>query len=133
MNLSADDHAAIQRLYGQYSQAIDRGSAESFADVFTDDAVLSTEMGVYAGREALVGFATWYRETFGTSGRHWPANLVVQSGPDSVTATSYFGAFQVGDPSGPKPIASGVYSDVLRKTESGWRFAYRDIAMDKPG
>ncbi len=132
MTLTADDHAAIQRLYGQYSQAIDLGSPGDFANVFTDDALLRTEMGDYAGREAIEGFAAWFRSQFGTRNRHWPANLVVQADGDMVTATCYFGAFEVGAPTGPVPIASGRYTDVLVRTSGGWRFASRDIAMDKP-
>ncbi|MCA9829416.1 MAG: nuclear transport factor 2 family protein [Anaerolineales bacterium] len=133
MQLTADDHAEIHRLYGQYSQAIDLGSPDAFADVFTHDAVLKTEMGDYTGREALKGFATWFRGQMGNSVRHWPANLVVGAEADLITATCYFGAFQVGDPAGPKPIASGIYSDVLAKTGDGWKIASRNIAMDKPG
>jgi ketosteroid isomerase-like protein len=132
VSLSADDIAAIQQLYARYNHAVDMGSPTAFAEVFTPDAVFVTDMGTYTGRDALLEFAGWFRGAMSTNVRHWTNNLVLEESGAGASGACYLVAFSVGDPAGPKPMASGLYDDRLVRTPEGWRFAARTIVMDKP-
>lgn len=128
MGLSMEDTLAIQALYARYNHAVDFGDAEAWADCFTSDAVFEAQpVGPLTGREALVDFAHWYRDTI--KGRHWTNNLLLEAMPGGARGTCYLILFRLGvDPVA--PMLTGIYRDEMVEEADGWKFKSRTMTSD---
>jgi len=130
-DLKADDYTAIQQLYARYNTAIDRGDAEGWAGTFTADGVFANN---FKGHDALVGFVNTWRTNPAMNGamrRHFSADLVITPSVEGATAT--VSTLLVDLSTKPVSIANFVtYSDVLVKTQDGWRFKTRAVKAEGP-
>lgn len=133
MPLPVEDVVAIQQLAARYNHLVDAGEGEAWADLWVDDGVLDTGMGMsIEGRDALVEFATNVPVMVpGT--RHLVTNLVVEGAADAATARTYLQMWATSaEPAQTSLVISGVYHDELRKDAGGWRYVRRVLVPD-PG
>jgi uncharacterized protein (TIGR02246 family) len=124
-----DDIVAIQQLLARYNTAADLGDGEAFAATFTDDGVSVAGTTVTTGREALAERGGGVPQRV-PGIHHWVNNHVVTVNGDDATATVYVLVVVTGKAGGPTIVASGRYSDQLRRTADGWRFARREFFAD---
>jgi uncharacterized protein (TIGR02246 family) len=123
-----DDIVAIQQLLARYNTAADLGDGEGFAATFTEDGVSAAGATVTTGRAALAERGGGVPQR--TPGiHHWVNNHVINVDGDDATATVYVMVLVTGA-DGPKIVASGRYSDQLRRTADGWRFSRREFVAD---
>ena len=124
--LSTEDYIEIEQLYATYNHAIDSGDAEAWAATFTPDGTFQR----FTGHDALVGFIQQWKEKMnGNNRRHWNTNLRILPSKDGATASVMLMLLDVSTK--PAGIAStGMYSDTLVKTASGWRFKTRMVKTD---
>jgi len=122
---------ACERLCTNYARRVDT-RAESFADLFTDDGVLTLVNVDLSGREEILAYIR-RSAAEGRATRHLYANIAI----DVVSADEARGVVDMlyftGRPGedgvvrGPelKPAGVGTYTDVYRRTADGWRIARR--------
>lgn len=134
------DRESIRHTLASYTIAGDRLQVDKFAAVFTDDAILETD-GVpaqdsfrYEGRAAIHAWMNrWHDQPAegesvhqATFVRHHLASCLIEF-DDAHTARTrtYWTAYtDIG------PDHTGVYVDVLRKTDDHWLIAHRRIRLD---
>jgi hypothetical protein len=124
------DRFAIHELLALYGHLIDEREWTRLAEIFTDDVVFdASDFGaeVVNGRDRLV--EVWSRPDAGHPLAHHASNIVLlgSAGPDSIDVLSK--GLGVG-PNG--RVASIVYRDVVRQTDSGWRIARRTATLRRP-
>jgi hypothetical protein len=129
--LASEDHLAVVNTLARYNHAIDLGTPQEWAELFTEDAEFDARPVVHCnGRDELIKFAT-ATLTPDRLGRHWNSNVWVEGDGDQATSRVYLmmvrsGKFgEVG--------STGVYHDRLRKGPDGiWRFEYRKLHFEDP-
>jgi len=122
--LSAQDYIDIEQLYATYNHAIDSGDGEAWAATFTPDGTFNK----FTGHDQLVGFIKrWKEEMNGGNRRHWNTNLRIVPSKDGATASVFL---MLVDVSTKSIVATGMYTDTLVKTATGWRFKTRATKMD---
>ncbi|MFD4183182.1 nuclear transport factor 2 family protein [Rhodococcus sp. NPDC058514] len=125
---------AIRSLVARIAHAADEGDVDTYADLYTSDAVW--EM---AGKPANVGLtaiqsATRERRAAGTSGpgtatRHITSCVAVTvDSPDEAHAESVW-QFFADTATAPRLTAIGRYSDTFRRVDGRWLLARRTIAV----
>jgi SnoaL-like domain len=126
--LSTQDYIDIEQLYSTYNHAIDAGDGEAWAATFTPDGTFNK----FAGHDQLVGFIQQWKEKMnGGNRRHWNTNLRILPSKDGASASVFLMLVDVGTKP-PSIVATGMYTDTLVKTASGWRFKTRQTKMDAP-
>lgn len=150
--LDSRDSLAIEQLSSRYSHALDgllgAASDRAWADCFTPDGRFrivdahGTTIAEAKGTQALVEL---YRNPGARLGhlhyllnsmfpdiattRHWVNNLLMEKAGDGARATCYIIAMDIS--SVPSTILrTGIYTDDLTKTASGWRYTSRTLALD---
>ena len=130
MALNTEDQLAIQQLVARYNHAIDGGDGHAYADAFTEDGVLDAGDLLLEGRAALAAFA----DVFPTSvraPRHVATNLVIDGHGDRAELKAYVQLYVLtGDPPHQQVSASGIYTDLLTKSDGRWRFVRRTFVND---
>jgi hypothetical protein len=131
--VSVEDYIAIQQLYADYCQALDRGEGERFAATWTVDGEFTGGRGPgranddrtpRKGKEAL----TTMGQTSGT--RHFNANLVITpTGPNTAKASVYL-LLYTARTNPPTFVETAIYDDTLVKTAQGWKFKKRVVWRD---
>jgi ketosteroid isomerase-like protein len=119
INLTNDDHIAINRLINLYGHVIDERQWSRMGELFTDDVVF--DLADFNG-QVLEGLET-LRETFRALDRHPLAhhatNILIEVVDGEITVLSKgIGMYR-------DLVGSTVYRDRLRKTPQGWRIARR--------
>ncbi|WP_433474224.1 nuclear transport factor 2 family protein [Spirillospora sp. CA-142024] len=107
-----EDMEAARNHLHRYAATLDAPTPEAVAALFTEDGVLRTRLGEFAGREAIAGF---YRDRLGadpSEKRHFIVSpSTTWAGPGVVEIASYFLFTARGDGS---VIGWGTYADRLR-------------------
>lgn len=125
------DRLAIDDLLDAYASALDTKDWDELRMLFTPDAVVDyTEEGGIRGtvEEAIA----WFQQALApfTASQHFVTNRRVQIDGDTASVHAYIFS-PLGVPSGEGALtlvmAGGFYSDELRRTPDGWRFAARTI------
>lgn len=124
----------IASLFFRYARGFDDEDMDTFADCFTEDAVLSSHVGSVAGRAAIrelfAGRRAAMRER-GEGCRHVITNIdVLAVAGDEATVTAY-STLLVAKADGGFSIASvGTYEDVVVREDGVWRFRTHQITSD---
>ena len=130
MSISVEDRASIHELYARYSYAFDMGTAEEWADCFTQDGSFEMRGEVQKGREALIRHVSSRRAASPLQVRHFVSNIVLQEGADSVTGRCYVAVVRIDQ----KPVsllATAQYdNDKIVRTPEGWKFSSRRVVME---
>lgn len=134
--LTESDHREIKELHHRYYLSTDAQDVDGFMDCWAEDGFegFFSPSGDFTTRESLREFEDGHVHGDGMAvgKRHINTNLVVSSDGDGrALATSYMIVIDVDN--APRIIATGKYTDsVCVKTDSGWKFARRDLEVD-PG
>lgn len=125
----------IKRLSALYSQLIDDGRYEEWADLFTEDAVFSVWGNTYEGRTTIRDAISGMQPEM--PGKHVAFATVIDlgQGKNPKQALAWTDFISLAD-TGPGEwgrsysIATAArYYDVLVRDETGWRFQRRSIRM----
>lgn len=122
---------AIDELLDAYAAALDTKDWGTLRTLFTPDAVVDyTEEGGVRG--SIDDAVAWFSKTLAnfTASQHFVTNRRIKVDGDSATVDAYIFS-PLGVPNGNGGLtlvfAGGSYSDVVRRTPEGWRFAARTI------
>jgi hypothetical protein len=117
------DVLAVQDVLSTYSHVVDDRAWERLGDVFASDAVFDAT--AYGGgvSEGLAALRRRWERTPPARLHHHTDTLVYQDDDGTVRARSKgISVFDDGS------VAAGVYRDVLRRSEVGWRIVRRVAA-----
>jgi uncharacterized protein (TIGR02246 family) len=126
-----DDEQAILRLITVYSQLLDDGRWDEWAELFTDDAVFAVWGKVHEGRAAIQEAISAMQPA--RPGKHVSFATVVDVTGDEALAWTDFVALADDGPGewgrSYKVATVARYYDHLTRCGDRWRFARRDIRM----
>ena len=125
-----EDREEVRVLHARYCLTIDTGRFEEWIDCFTEDGIFeSPRFGKHSGRDGLKRFAALYKESLGGAQvLHVVANPAFELSGDSGSGTSYLLYYHCKDGK-VQQATVGYYTDKLRKTPAGWRFASRQVTI----
>jgi|SRR5579863_3132656 len=120
----------IGELYSRYCHAIDQQQSDAWVDTFTEDGVFeSPRFGRFSGREALHKFTKLYRDSLGGARTlHLSHNRLSKIEGDAATSYCDFTYYHAKDAK-IQAESVGFYTDVLKLTPQGWRFARRTVTI----
>jgi len=130
--LTAQDYAEIQQLYGRYNEGADFRDSDLFLSAFADDARFRAGSIELVGTEEL---AAWRVERHGgetgdTGRRHWNSSSYrITPSPEGADGRVYWLLVDVSGGQ-PQTVGSGYYNDEYVKTSDGWRFKSRVVMSD---
>jgi uncharacterized protein (TIGR02246 family) len=123
-----EEEKAIRELLSAYCFCVDRGDADAFVELFTEDGVWDRgRWGRVEGREALHDYlsaAAGGKTPREVKTRHFSANEVISIEGDTAAARSYVLVMNAA-PTPPVPLVLGHYEDRLVKAGGRWRFKSR--------
>jgi SnoaL-like protein len=128
VSLSAADRLDILDLVARADTYATRRDADSYASLFTSDAVLDGAQGVHpaAGLRAAVG-PIWSAE--GPATLHLTLNPVIEAGasPDAATVSS---VLLIVEPEAPITIrTAATIIQTVQRTNDGWRISRRTVGV----
>ena len=125
------DYREIESVLNLYTTALDTREFERLRDVFTPDALVSyPALDVQCdGVEAVIELVTGALAQCGST-QHLLGNVEIDVQGDQASASCYLQAIHLGlgDFEGEIYTVWGQYRDKLKKTASGWRISYRELA-----
>jgi ketosteroid isomerase-like protein len=130
MNNHIIDHLLIRERMDAYIMNIDSHDNKAFAANFTEDGVYESPFGTAKGQAAIEAtIAQWHAGGITTGKRHMTGPLVIHSITDgtAITSASYW---IIDAANKPGIVASGEYSDVLRKVNGAWLLVHRKQMID---
>jgi uncharacterized protein (TIGR02246 family) len=125
MSLTAGDSLEIMQLVAGADNCATARDADGYAELFTEDGMMTGAKGRARGRGALRDAVAevWAAEPPRTL--HLTLNVTIdESGPDA-TANSVM--LMVTRDAKPEVLGSALVRQVVRRTANGWRIASRDI------
>jgi len=125
-----EDREEVRVLHARYCLTIDTGRYEEWIDCFSDDGIFeSPRFGKFGGRDSLKRFCAVYKESLGGAKvMHVVANPAFELDGDSGTGISYLLYYHCKEGK-VQQCTVGYYTDKLRKTPAGWRFASRQVTI----
>ena len=128
MSLTAEDRVEIQNLAGRYSQALDDGDPDAWAEVWTDDGVMEmVAQERWITGDSLRALAA-ARDDSTPQSRHMPSTFVIDGEGDEASMSSYVTVVSCDDPA--KIVFQGRYVDKIRRVGGSWKLAHRTILTD---
>lgn len=128
MSLTAEDRVEIQNLAGRYSQALDDGDPDAWADVWTADGVMEmVAQERWITGDSLRALAA-ARDDSTPQARHMPSTFVIDGAGDEASMSSYVTVVSCDDPA--KIVFQGRYVDKIRRVGGSWKLAHRTILTD---
>jgi SnoaL-like domain len=140
--LTVADRLEIHELLARRAYAADSHDVEAWVDTFTPAGVLEQPDVVLD----LPGGASRMETTVSGAGelrafleaslpnivglRHWISNVITEASPDGAVARSLFNVVDVNR--GSATVVSGRYTDIVTKTDEGWKTARLVVLMDSP-
>ena len=129
--ISVDDKIVIQELITKYNLAIDNKNIDEWTNTWTDDGIWTTTFGEAKGKTELKNMVNQITNEFAGGKRHVSTNIIIEdaSTNNMINAKSYLTVIEA--QKAPEVVATGVYSDTLKKDESGkWKFFQRKLDID---
>jgi ketosteroid isomerase-like protein len=129
--ISVDDKIVIQELITKYNLAIDNKNIDEWTDTWTDDGIWTTTFGEAKGKTELKNMVNKITNEFAGGKRHVSTNILIDdaSTNNMINAKSYLTVIEAQKT--PEVVATGVYSDTLKKDGSGkWKFFQRKLDID---
>ena len=130
-SITVDDKIIIQELITKYNLAIDNKNIDEWSNTWTDDGIWITTFGEAKGKTELKNMANQITEEFASGKRHVSTNIIIEdaSTNNMANAKSYLTVIEAQKT--PEVVATGVYSDTLKKDGSGkWKFFQRKLDID---
>ncbi|WP_051793227.1 nuclear transport factor 2 family protein [Amycolatopsis jejuensis] len=130
MALSVEDKTAIIELSNSQMRALDNHDVEGWVGAWVPDGKFVSTYGTFTGVAERTEFIRGHIAAGKEDGaRHLLTNYVVDGDGDTATVTCIVTKLQVEAP--PFIIATGLYQDVVVRTAEGWRFASRQLDIDR--
>ena len=128
--ITVDDKIGIQELIAKYNLAIDNKNIDEWTDTWTDDGTWTTTFGEAKGKTELKNMVNKITNEFASGKRHTSTNIVIEAATNGMaSAKSYLTVIEA--QKAPTVVATGVYSDTLKKDRSGkWKFFQRKLDID---
>lgn len=127
---SAEDRLALVELVARWSHAADERDATALRRLLTDDAELHGPDGaVTKGADEVVTRATGAPADHQLR-RHVRNTVIDELTDDSASTRSYYLLTTSIDGGRPTTLATGVYTDRMRRTTDGWRIRERHVRHD---
>ncbi len=128
--INVDDKIGIQELIATYNIAIDNKNIDEWTNMWTDDGKWSTTFGEAKGKSELKNMVDQITNEFASGKRHLSTNIIIEGAPNNMaSAKSYLIVTEAKKT--PEVVASGTYSDILKKNNSGeWKFFQRKLDID---
>jgi hypothetical protein len=120
----------IFELMHNYILSIDSHDNEQFADNFTADGIYESPWGTADGREAIIGTIGYWHGSGITAGkRHFVGSIQIRElAEDSAKVESSYWVAEAA--TSPGIVATGYYTDILRKENGTWKIANRKQVVD---
>ncbi|HEX2407793.1 MAG TPA: nuclear transport factor 2 family protein [Nitrososphaeraceae archaeon] len=128
--INVDDKIVIQELIATYNIALDNKNIDEWTNTWTDDGKWSTTFGEAKGKPELKNMIDQITNEFASGKRHLSTNIIIEGAPNNMaSAKSYLIVTEAKKT--PEVVASGTYSDILKKNNSGeWKFLQRKLDID---
>jgi ketosteroid isomerase-like protein len=130
--INTEDKILIQELMIKYNLAIDNKNLDEWTNTWTDDGIWTTTFGEAKGKTELKNMVNQITNEFASGKRHVSTNIIIEdalSTHNMASAKSYLTVIEARKT--PEVVATGVYSDTLKKDESGkWKFFQRKLDID---
>ena len=129
--ISVDDKIVIQELITKYNLAIDNKNIDEWTNTWTDDGIWTTTFGEAKGKTELKNMVNKITNEFAGGKRHVSTNIIIEDASTNgmINAKSYLMVIEAQKT--PEVVATGVYSDTLKKDGSGkWKFFQRKLDID---
>jgi hypothetical protein len=130
--LPAADYVEIQQLYATYCHALDKGDADLFSSVWTDDGEFTGGRGPGRAtdeRKPRKGKPALHQMGSNGGTRHFNATLVVTPTPEGAKGAVYLMLYSART-NPPSFVETAIYDDTLVKTPQGWKFKKRVVWRD---
>jgi ketosteroid isomerase-like protein len=114
---------AIRRTVARYTRLFDAKAWDELATIFTEDAVIVSRRGTFAGRAAVIGDLK-NAMTSAYHGMLFASNVVIDVTGDSATAVSDF--LEIEDRA---ILAAGTYVDALVMSGHDWLLSRKEIRL----
>lgn len=130
----AIEHACT-RLQARYCLLADRGDADGFTALFTEDAAITVPEAPAFSGHAAIHASLKMLASLGVTMRHLMTNSVIDAeSPERASGVCYltvFNSAEAPDAGGSRPSAVpstvGEYHDTFRRTADGWRISSRRL------
>jgi hypothetical protein len=124
------DKLEIIELMNNYIMSIDSHINEEFADNFTQDGVYDSPWGVAEGRDAIIGNIGYWHSSGITAGkRHFVGSVrILELTENSAKVQSTYWIADAANT--PALVASGEYTDTVKKVNNQWKIAHRKQIID---
>ncbi len=128
--ITVDDKIIIQELIATYNIALDNKNIDEWTNTWTDDGIWTTTFGEAKGKTELKNMINQVTNEFASGKRHLSTNIIIEGAPNNMaSAKSYLIVTEAKKT--PEVVASGTYSDILKKNNSGeWKFFQRKLDID---
>ncbi len=131
-SITVNDKIIIQELIAKYNIAIDNKNIDEWTNTWTDDGILTTTFGEAKGKTELKNMVNQITNEFASGKRHVSTNIIIEDASSAngmASAKSYLTVIEAKKT--PEVVATGVYSDSLKKDGSGkWKFFQRKLDID---
>ncbi|RBM11611.1 hypothetical protein DI005_33810 [Prauserella sp. PE36] len=127
--VDGETRRALEALSTEYSWLVDHGYADRAADLFTDDAVLSTGGNVVSGIADIRQHLEKRARSSEIRSRHVLSNIrLLREGTGLVRGTTIMTIYRTVGESGRPQLAVGDVEDLYRLGDDGcWRIAQRKL------
>jgi len=128
--ITVDDKITIQELIATYNIALDNKNIDEWTNTWTDEGKWSTTFGEAKGKTELKNMINQVTNEFASGKRHLSTNIIIEGASNNMaSAKSYLIVTEAKKT--PEVVASGTYSDILKKNNSGeWKFFQRKLDID---
>ena len=126
---SAEDRLALVELVARWSHAADERDTGALRRLLTEDAELHTSDAMTKGADAVVTQATAAPADHQLR-RHVRNTVIDDLADDTASTRSYYLLTASIDGGRPTTLATGVYTDRMRRTADGWRISERRVRHD---
>lgn len=128
--ITVDDKLTIQELIATYNIAGDNKNIDEWTNTWTDDGTWSTTFGEAKGKPELKNMIEQVTNEFASGKRHLSTNIIIEDAPNNMASVKSYLIVTEAKKT-PEVVASGTYSDVLKKNNSGsWKFYKRKLDID---
>ena len=128
--ITLEDKMIIQELIAKHNIALDNKNIDDWTNAWTDDGVWTTPFGEAKGKTELKNMINQVTNEFASGKRHLSTNIIIEGASNNMaSAKSYLIVTEAKKT--PEVVASGTYSDILKKNNSGeWKFFQRKLDID---
>ena len=128
--ITVDDKLTIQELIATYNIAVDNKNIDEWTNTWTDDGTWTTTFGEAKGKPELKNMIEQVTNEFASGKRHLSTNIIIEDAPNNMASVKSYLIVTEAKKT-PEVVASGTYSDILKKNNSGsWKFYKRKLDID---